>query len=261
MNKVGLFRSIHLKIVLIYVLLILVAMQIIGVYFVRELEDQLMNNFKTSMNERVDLLALNIEEELTRERDEEDPPPEQDIKRLLSDSDSEAVDITEVRVIDNRNRIVGISDASGQGLVGQRTTDQQVQRVLNTGQEEDRIFLDRQTGKRIWMLYKPIIANQEVLGVIHLIAKIETVYEQLGEINNIMASGTAIALGITAILGVVLAQTITRPISDMRKQALAMAKGNFSRKVKVYGDDEIGQLAVTFNSLTKKLQEAQATTE
>ena len=47
----------------------------------------------------------------------------------------------------------------------------------------------------------------------------------------------------------------------MRKQALALAKGNFSRKVKIYGHDEIGQLAVTFNNLTKKLQEAQATTE
>jgi two-component system sensor histidine kinase VicK len=47
----------------------------------------------------------------------------------------------------------------------------------------------------------------------------------------------------------------------MKKQALAMAKGNFSRKVKVYGNDEIGTLAMTFNNLTKKLQEAQATTE
>ena len=47
----------------------------------------------------------------------------------------------------------------------------------------------------------------------------------------------------------------------MKRQAIAMAKGNFSRKVKVYGNDEIGQLAVTFNNLTKKLQEAQATTE
>lgn len=37
-EKVGIFRSIHLKFVTIYVLLILVAIQIIGVYFVRELE-------------------------------------------------------------------------------------------------------------------------------------------------------------------------------------------------------------------------------
>ena len=68
-------------------------------------------------------------------------------------------------------------------------------------------------------------------------------------------------LVITVILGILVAQTITRPISDMRRQAQAMAKGNFSRKVRVYGSDEIGQLAIAFNHLTNRLQEAQSTTE
>jgi two-component system sensor histidine kinase VicK len=81
------------------------------------------------------------------------------------------------------------------------------------------------------------------------------------EINKIFSTGTAIALAITAVLGIFLTRAITRPITDMRRQALALAKGNFSRKVKIYGHDEIGQLAATFNTLTKKLQEAQATTE
>lgn len=89
----------------------------------------------------------------------------------------------------------------------------------------------------------------------------EKVYEQMRQINSIFATGTTLALALTAVLGVLLAQTITRPMSDMRKQALEMARGNFSRKVKIYGNDEIGQLALSFNNLTKKLQEAQATTE
>ena len=83
----------------------------------------------------------------------------------------------------------------------------------------------------------------------------------MNEINQIFAGGTAIALAITIILGILIARTITRPISDMRKQAQAMAKGNFSRKVRVYGNDEIGQLAIAFNHLTNRLQEAQSTTE
>ena len=52
MRKVGFFRSIHVKFVIIYVLLILVAMQIIGVYFVKQLEetltDKLPNVVKTT---------------------------------------------------------------------------------------------------------------------------------------------------------------------------------------------------------------------
>ena len=120
---------------------------------------------------------------------------------------------------------------------------------------------DPKTGMRLWVLSTPIEANGEVIGAVYVIAEMENVFEQMDEINGIFMTGTAIALVITAILGILLARTITRPMSDMRKQALVMAKGNFSRKVKVYGDDEIGQLAVTFNNLTKKLQESQSSTE
>ncbi|NQD66379.1 cell wall metabolism sensor histidine kinase WalK [Bacillus haikouensis] len=261
MKKVGLTRSIHLKFVMIYVLLILLAMQIIGVYFVRELEDKLVENFQTSIKSRVDLLEYSIREEMMKDRAEGDPTKESEIKNLLEDSDDPRSDIDEIRVIDQKSKIIGTSDANNQGQVGRPTNQILVKRVLVGGGPYDDIYVDKQTGDRVWVLASPIEKNKEIIGAIFLVAKIETVYDQMNEINKIFTNGTLIALAITAILGVLLAQTITRPISDMRKQALAMAKGNFSRKVKVYGYDEIGQLAMTFNNLTKRLQEAQATTE
>ncbi|WNS75483.1 cell wall metabolism sensor histidine kinase WalK [Bacillus sp. DTU_2020_1000418_1_SI_GHA_SEK_038] len=262
MKKVGFFRSIHLKFVIIYVLLILIAMQIIGVYFVRQLEFTLKDNFKTTIQDRVNLLAYYLEEQMTKERlpDEEGPTLEEDVYRLLRDYYSE--DVTEVRVIEGDTlKILGTSDPDNQGVVGQRTTDTLTRMTLATSQQASEDLIDKQTGNRIWVLVTPIKHNGEVRGAIYLVGKIENVFEQMRQINSIFISGTAIALAITAILGVLLAQTITRPMSDMRRQALAMAKGNFSRKVKIYGNDEIGQLAMTFNNLTKKLQEAQATTE
>lgn len=264
MKKVGFFRSIHLKFVLIYVLLILIAMQIIGVYFVRQLEDTLLKNFETSIEERVSLLAYYLGEELEKERstDEEDPTLEEAVKNILSDLNT--TDISEVRLIEaSTQKIIGTSDPNNQGIVGQRTTDTLIRRVIATSADEgeDITQIDRQTGDRIWILVTPVRSNDDVIGVIYLVAKKENVYSQMKTINSIFATGTGIALLITAVLGILLAQTITRPISDMRKQAQAMAKGNFSRKVKVFGYDEIGQLAITFNNLTKKLQEAQATTE
>ncbi|MFD2443667.1 cell wall metabolism sensor histidine kinase WalK [Bacillus sp. CGMCC 1.16607] len=259
MKKVGFFRSIHLKFVLIYVLLILIAMQIIGVYFVRQLEETLLTNTIHSIKERVNLLAYDIEEEMIKERDKEDPTKEDAIKNVLKDY--RAVDISEIRVIDGRSlKIIGTWPDT-RGVVGQRTTELIVKRSIVLEEEESEILIDPKRRHRTWVLATPIKSNREVIGSIYLVAKIEPIFSQMKTINNILATGTAIALAITAILGVLLAQTITRPISDMKKQALAMAKGNFSRKVKVYGYDEIGQLAITFNNLTKKLQEAQATTE
>lgn len=237
-------------------------MQIIGVYFVRQLEFTLKDNFKTTIQDRVNLLEYYLEEQMIKERlpDDEGPTLKEDVYKLLRDFNS--ADITEVRVIEaDTLKILGTSDPDNQGVVDRRTTDTLTRMTIATGQQASEDLIDKHTGNRIWVLVTPIKHNGEVIGAIYLVAKIENVFEQMDQINSIFISGTAIALAITAVLGVLLAQTITRPISDMRKQALAMSKGNFSRKVKVYGYDEIGQLAMTFNNLTKKLQESQATTE
>ncbi|MBO0994873.1 cell wall metabolism sensor histidine kinase WalK [Bacillus sp. SD088] len=260
MRKVGFFRSIHIKFVLIYVLLILIAMQIIGVYFVGKLEDQLVENFQSGIKGRLPLLEYNIKEEINKDRTGEDVPPlEDEIRNLLFDFT--ATDIEEVQVINNRSVIIGTSEPDNQGLVGQKIQNMMVKRTLSLGEDLDKIQFDKEEEGRIWVVTSPIITNGEVAGAILLVAKIETVFEQLNEINNIFITGTVIAMLITALLGILLARMITRPIADMKKQATAMAKGNFSRKVRVYGNDEIGQLAQSFNHLTKGLQEAHATTE
>ncbi|QOR66638.1 cell wall metabolism sensor histidine kinase WalK [Cytobacillus suaedae] len=260
MRKVGFFRSIHLKFVLVYLLLIILAMQIIGVYFVGQLEKQLVKNFKDSLNERVDLLAYNIEQEMEKVRDDKTPTLEQDIKLILEDFVSDDLS-SEVRVIDNKSRVIGTSDPSNQKIVGKRTTEIRIKRTLLVGTYWEKMFIDPKSKHRVHVSTTPILSKSEIKGAIYLIASMENVYSDIKKINNILISGTMITLTVTAILGIFLAQTITRPISAMRKHAQEMAKGNFSSKVKVFGFDEIGQLAVTFNTLTKKLQEAQATTE
>jgi len=259
MRKVGFFKSIYFKFVLIYVLLILVAMQIIGVYFAQGLEQQLLDNFKSSIQERVTILSYSLEKEITETRKVEDPTLIEDIKTTLEGYSSG--DITEIRVMDQDSKIIGTSDPEKQDIIGSRSTEKLVDRANNQGTPQTEIRIDSQTGKRILLWSEPILSDGQIIGNLYLNTKIENVYSQLKQINTIMAKGTIISLAVTAFLGILLAQTITRPISDMRKQALAMSRGNFSRKVKVYGYDEIGQLAITFNSLTKKLQDAQATTD
>jgi two-component system, OmpR family, sensor histidine kinase VicK len=260
MMKVGFFRSIHFKFVLIYVLLILTAMQIIGVYFVRQLETQLVGNFKNSLNERINLLAYSIEQEMIKTRDEQSPTLEEDIQTILRDFSSE--DISEVRVIDENRKIIGTSNPNTQEFVGKKTNDLLVKRTLVVGTMSEKMFIDPKTGHRVRVSSTPIKTQSgEIKGAIYMVASMEKLFQQMRKINNILATGTGIALVITAVLGIFLARTITRPMSDMRKQAIELAKGNFTRKVKVYGYDEIGQLALTFNNLTKRLQEAQATTE
>lgn len=253
----------HSKTVLIFMLLVILVMQTIGVYFVRQLESTLTENFKTSILEKENLLHYYIKEQLTKDRNDDDSLDlEEELSSLLQE-DYRTEDISEVRVIDGHTRkILGTSDANNQHLVGQMSTDPRILRVIETRSREDFETIDPENGNRIWVLSTPIITeNKEVIGAIEFAANIEKVYKQMRDINQIFITGTGIALFVTMIVGFLLARAITQPIKDMRKQALALSRGNYSRKVKVYGNDEIGQLAHTFNNLTRKLQEAQSTTE
>ncbi|CEG21206.1 Sensor histidine kinase YycG [Planococcus massiliensis] len=260
MHKVGFFKSIHVKFVLIYILLILLAMQIIGLYFAQQLEETLSKNFKDSIEDRMNIVEFSVREEMIKVRSEEDLTLEQSLYSVLYGFQSE--DIDEIRVIDSSYRILASSAIENQSLVGQRSTDELVMQSIVGETPLDRTKINRQSERRIWIRTLPIMtAGGEVLGTLYMEADIENVYEQMNEINSILAVGTAISMAITAILGVLVAQTISKPISDMRRQAQAMAKGNFSRKVRVYGEDEIGQLARAFNNLTNRLQESQQSTE
>lgn len=258
MQKVSFFKSIHVKFVLIYILLILLAMQIIGLYFAQQLEKTLSENFYGSIEDRMNIVEYSVREEMIRIRGDEDASLEQSLRSVLYGFKSD--DINEIRVIDSRFRILASSSIENQSLVNQRSTLNLVRDSIMGQTALENTYVNEQTD-RIWVRVQPIVSGGEVLGALYVEAEIENVYDQMDEINGILAGGTALSLVITAILGVLVAQTIAKPISDMRKQAQAMARGNFSRKVRVYGEDEIGQLARAFNHLTNRLQESQQSTE
>ncbi|WP_236610193.1 cell wall metabolism sensor histidine kinase WalK [Planococcus halocryophilus] len=235
-------------------------MQIIGLYFAQQLEETLKGNFESSIKDRMEIIEFSVREEMIKERTEENSTLEQTLRTVLYGFQSD--DINEIRVVDTRYSILASSVIENQILVGQRSTNDIVRQSIIGEIDLEQTYVDKESEERIWVRTLPIVATGgTLLGTLYVEAEIENVYDQMDDINSILAVGTTISLAITAILGILVAQTISRPIADMRRQAQAMAKGNFSRKVRVYSDDEIGQLARAFNHLTNRLQESQQSTE
>ncbi len=262
MHKMRFFQSVQFKLVIMYLLLIIVAMQVIGAYFVRELEGQLEKNFQDSITNSITLLDYNAREEIIKNSDNS-VKLQNDIRELLVDYSRASSNLIEVRIVDDKGKILGTSNLNNQGIVGQKSNDPLVKRTLSLGTtSEDKIYKDESNkNNRVWVNVSSIKNIGQVIGAIYLVADIESVYKQVDDITNIFITGTLIAMIITAVLGILLSRTITKPIIEMKRQAYAMARGNYSRKVKVYGVDEIGELADSFNTLTKRVQEAQAMTE
>ncbi|WP_096272194.1 cell wall metabolism sensor histidine kinase WalK [Paucisalibacillus globulus] len=259
MHKVGFFRSVQLKFILIYILLLLVAIQIIGSYFTTSLEKELTSNFKSSINGRVDVLSHYLESAFNQERTEDSETTlQQDLQAIVRDIDTNST--WNVWVVDNQFRVQAVNNFNDQDTVGKKVTFDIVQKVLVTGIENS----DERSvnNKPIYRQATPIIDDEEnVVGVIYVEAPFQEIYKQLADINQIFFNGSLLAILVSAILGILVARAITKPIMEMRRQAQIMGKGDFTQKVNVYGTDEIGQLAIAFNDLNDQLKHSNAKTE
>jgi len=262
MKKVGFFRSIQLKFIVIYILLLVVAVQVIGSYVARELEAELLDNFKGSINDRIDLLGYNLEQAFDKKRsdDPSEPTLQEEVQNIVTDVDSSGA--TTIQVLSDQGRVLGTNDYLNQEIIGKKITEEIVQRAIKFRTSMDNTLLNSKTGERIFVRVEPIHDEDEnVQGVIYLETSLEGVYRQLQKINEIFFKGSIIALIVSVVLGILVARAITKPIVEMRRQAQTMARGDFSQKVKVYGTDEISQLAVTFNHLNDRLKHSMATIE
>src|SRR5699024_7149490 len=137
-------------------------------------------------------------------------------------------------------------------------------KALSLDISPDKTVYDPRTDNRIFVKTVSLYDQEDednIIGVIYYEASLEGVYDQIQNINEIFFKGSVLAIVVSAILGILVARTITKPIKEMRRQAQTMAKGDFSQKVNVYSSDEIGQLAVTFNDMNDRLRLSYATIE
>ncbi|ALX49559.1 cell wall metabolism sensor histidine kinase WalK [Lentibacillus amyloliquefaciens] len=260
MHKVGFFRSIQLKFIIIFILLLLITIQVISTYFVRGLETELRENFEESVEASVGILEVNLEQAFSTERSEDDDEPtlETEVQDIVRVNDT--ADINTIQVVDMQSRIIASSDTSSSSNIGKKTTGNFINNVLRFGDENTgNIYRE---GDRIYRRVVPIYDDEDTqVGALYIEASLEGVYNQLNDINRVFLQGSILAITVSAFLGILVARTITKPIQEMRRQAQTMAREDFSQKVNVYGKDEIGQLAESFNDLNAKLKHSRALTE
>ncbi|HLR79589.1 MAG TPA: cell wall metabolism sensor histidine kinase WalK [Bacillota bacterium] len=267
MRKVGFFRSIQLKFIIIYILLLMIAIQVTGSYFATQLENNLLDNFMEVIDDRSDLLSYNLEQTLNKDRSDEpsDTTLEQEVQMILETGSTE--DITNLEVVNMQGRVLGVigaNETSSHDIIGKKTTKDAIQKALLLGTVQENTLLDSKTRDRLYVKTVPLFEQDNkdsVIGVIYLEASMEGVYGELQNINGIFFKGSMFAIFVSALLGILVARTITKPIKEMRGQAQKMATGDFSQKVNVYSSDEIGQLAGTFNDMNDRLQYSYAAIE
>ena len=258
-KKIRLVHSIHFKIPMLFILLLLVSLQLIGAYFIRELETKMISNFDSQMSLNAGFLEKTLQPTLM---DDDAEQLEVSVQTILSDFTG--ANILETQVMDEQGYIIGINDQTLQSLIGTKSTDRDVQQVILLDAPSSYQYVKEDTNSRVLKIISPIYSTDNtgtLIGVLVMESNIESVYSQMSQTVSIFLNASVVAIIITIVLAVIISRGLTRPISEMRRQTANIADGDYSGKVTVYGADELGELAETINDLSYKVKDAQETTK
>lgn len=106
------------------------------------------------------------------------------------------------------------------------------------------------------MLYLaiPITKNNQTLGIVRLSLPLTEVNKNIGNLRRIIILATLIALIIASIISLITSLAITKPLQEMTKVSKKISKGDFSKKLKINSQDEVGQLADSLNLMSEELE-------
>lgn len=253
-SKLKFYQSIHFKIALVFALMLMLTLEVVGAVFVRQLERQELTTFK----QQVELPAYvdnTLANQLGRS---DDRAANRQIRSILARINNPS--LTEVRVIDAKGLIRGTNSSSNQGIVGEKATDASIKATIVNNRSHNENVYDGSNHDRYYISVIPLVAANNpnnVVGVVYLRASLEGVYSTINSISVIYLSAALVTIVIGLLLAILISREITRPIEEMRKQTLRIARGDFSGRVRVLGNDELGQLAGAVNNLSVRVEESQ----
>ncbi len=96
-------------------------------------------------------------------------------------------------------------------------------------------------------------ANEEKIGYVVATDSVDDAENLMRRIAHIYILSAIVPLVLMFVAISIMTYRLTRPLRIMSDAARAMSKGDFSRRIPVTSDDEIGQLAVSFNQMTNSL--------
>jgi signal transduction histidine kinase len=108
----------------------------------------------------------------------------------------------------------------------------------------------------------PIVAEGEQVGLLlqgpspfdRTLAGAEALF--LSRVNRVLLIGAIGAAIVALLLGILLARTLSRPIRELTAATRAVALGDLEQKVPVRSQDELGELATSFNQMSADLTKA-----
>lgn len=239
---VGVFRSLHMKLVLILILLIVSVMVVTGTFLINSVGNYYLKDFQDQMTR---VFTFDVRESMKEAINEENALEQLD--KMIS------VRASSLGIDSHRNYY--ILDSMGNYLKGSRekgSADISITPNLISAMS-GQIGLKNVVMEHYIDAAYPIESDGQMF-IIYIKDDKQEIQELSWRFFSIVIEAMLFGLLVVILLSFLLSKTITTPIEDITKQARLVANGDYSHRLEIQSGDEIGNLTQTFNDMAEKLQ-------
>ncbi|WP_349407608.1 ATP-binding protein [Pseudalkalibacillus sp. SCS-8] len=231
-------------------LLVSVVLFILTVLLLQFFEDLIVDNAKVQLSQLAGSLVEVIEEDDRFESSEE---------TVSSVVDAHSSNII---ILGEDLRFAHASDQTDLELLPYSLflKDEELSRVLKKGEAvsvQGAFPLEEGNdteSNEILIVGKPVQLSSNERGAVFIYQSLDLIQETNKKAKQIIYFSAGIAIILTTIFAFFLSTRITAPLRRMREAALEVAQGKFDTKVPILTHDEIGELALSFNRMGRKLK-------
>ena len=245
-------RSVHMKLVMIMVLLILSLMAVVGAFLINSVMAFYLEEFYTQMSQVFD---QSQNPALSRTLQTENSGEENGAEAVLEIMQAYSGELG----LDGRSRTLYILDGeTGAYLAG---TDEAEGRGLEYNSPNlTRALVEKEEGTQAniaadYMDVALPFSRGGVQYVIYILDNKSTVNNLINQIFVLILESLVFGLFISILLSFLLSKTMIIPIQRLTEGAMRVAEGDFSRRIEVTSRDEIGVLTDTFNDMARQLRD------
>ena len=250
-------HSIKSRFILIYVVLVLISMFIASTFIIDRLENVQIETATSSMVRTMDTLATTTSAFFKDNNYETLPQLDATLKDWGISSEESAYIISPDKAPKILASTKNISPKESEDAYSVKFIEPKLVMDAASGKTREKI-VEYENQKDVEKhIARPILSGDgSILAIIYMTRNLNSIYSVIDDSKVIITYATLISLITTSILGYFIANSITGPIRALTKKAKALAKGNFNQSIEVKSKDEIGELGMMFNFLTKELRES-----
>lgn len=241
-------HSIQWKLIIVYIIIVLIAMIISGMFILWQLEEYEYGKIEKELESTTNsFMAVTLEDDSAETILKTFKDYLEENNAFFSD------DGTEIYILDSEGKCLYSS-------VSQLTFDDKVfskSAVISAvnGTKKFENIKENVNGEvNELMAYAfPVVIDDDVKAIIYTRVSTDSVSDTMKTARSIIIVSILIAMIFSVVTGYIFAKSLTDPIKELTVTASKVAKGEVGKKVNVQGNDEIGQLASTFNFMSVEL--------